>query len=81
MDELLKILTADEKKIEILTARYNAFKKNIANETSVETETRKQLSVLISAMKKSNAVIVNHYLGEHKLEMAEIDKIVSSHEN
>ena len=79
MDELLKILAADEKKIDILTVRLKELKKNIEKETTVDTEAITNLGVQIKAMKKSNAVIVDHYLGEHKLATSEIDQIVSTH--
>ena len=79
MNELLKILIADEKKVDILILRYNELKKNIENETKADAETRTHLGMLIAAMKKSNAVIVNHCLGEDKLSLAEIDEILNTH--
>ena len=79
MDELLKILVADEKKVDKLTVRYNLFKKNIVNETEADTQTRTHLAAQILMIKKSNAIIVNHCLGENKLSVSEIDEIVKSH--
>ena len=76
MDELLKILLEDEKKIDKLTIRYNLFKKNIFSETEVDTQTRTLLAAQILTIKKSNAIIVNHCLGENKLTQSEIDEIV-----
>jgi hypothetical protein len=79
MDELLKILAADEKKIDKLSLRYNLLKKNMLNETEADTQTRTHLAAQLLTMKKSNAIIVNHCLGEHKLTLLEIDEIVNTH--
>jgi hypothetical protein len=79
MDALLKILKAEEKKIDLLTARYKVLKKNIANETNEDTMSRTLLSAEIAVIKKSNAVIVDHCLGEHKLALPEIEKIIKAH--
>ena len=81
MDPLFKILAEDERQIEILTAQYKVLKKNIVKETTADAQARTHLGDLILAMKKSNAVIVDHYLGEHKLATTEIDKIVNTHSN
>ena len=81
MDPLLKILAADERQIEILSAQYKVLKKNIVNETTADAQTRTHLGDLILAMKKSNSVIVDHYLGEHKLATTEIEEIVNTHCN
>jgi len=79
MSELLKILNADEKKIEQLTVQYTVLKKNIANETPADSAIRTDLAARIAKLKKSNAVIVNHYLGEITLTPSEIETVVNTH--
>jgi hypothetical protein len=79
MDDLMKILLADEKKISLLTVRYNELKHNMVNETSTDKATRMHLGLNIAAIKKSNSVIVSHFLDEHKLSAAEIARITVAH--
>jgi len=81
MNPLLKILTADEKQIAILTERYNHLKENMDDETEGEKKTRSHLRKKIAAIRKSKAVIVRRYLGKHSLETTEIDEIVNTHCN
>ena len=75
----MKILLADEKKISLLTARYNELKRNMDCETSADKSTRTHLGLNIAAIKKSNSVIVSHFLDERKLSPAEIAKITVAH--
>ena len=79
MDELLKILLGDEKKVALLTMRYNTLKSNIANETNADKLIRTNLRIQITTMKKANAVIVSHYLNERILSLSEIEKITTAH--
>jgi hypothetical protein len=79
MNDLMKVLVDDEKKIDVLTVQYNLLRKNIVNETATDSEKRIALISLIKKMKKSNAVIVDHCLGERKLTLPEIESIVKTH--
>jgi len=79
MDDLMKILLADEKKISLLTVRYNELKKNMEHETSADKTTRTHLGLNIAAIKKTNSVIVSHFLDERKLSPSEIEKITVAH--
>jgi len=79
MDDLLKILLADEKKVAQLTIRYKALTRNIENETTADKETRTHLGIDIAAIRKTNALIVSHCLNERKLSLEQIDKIKHTH--
>ena len=79
MDALVKILLMDEKKIAQLTLLYNELKGNIEAETRAEKEARILLGADIVAIKKTNAVIVRHFLKEHILSLEEINTIMISH--
>jgi len=79
MEELLRILLADEKKATLLTDRFNELKKNMAHETLADKVTRAHLTSDIAALKKANSVIISHYLGEHKLTLMQIAAITRAH--
>ena len=58
---------------------YIELKKNMANETGAEKETRLDLHKTIVAMKKANAKIVDHCLKERSLTHIEIEQITKAH--
>ena len=79
MEALVKILLMDEKKVAQLTLLYKELKGNIEEETRAEKEARILLGADIVAIKKTNAVIVSHFLKVHILSLEEINKIMTSH--
>jgi len=79
MEELLRILLADEKKVTLLTVRFNELKKNIARETLADKAARAHLVSDIAALKKANSVIISHYLDEHRLTLMQIATITRAH--
>jgi hypothetical protein len=79
MEELLKILFANEKKMSLLTDRFNELRRNAAHETVADKVTRAHLVSDIAALKKTNKIIVNHYLGEPKLTPIQIADITKAH--
>ena len=80
MDSLVKILLSEEKKMSQLTIRYNELKLNIENETADDKQARSSLRTDIAAIKKTNSVIVSHYLKERPLSPEEINGIVNAHQ-